>query len=294
VQQTAIWVHDGSSERPLSSEGEVMAEDSPPLWSPDGTILYYRLRREPDSGVELWRTFVDSGKSEAVLPGISMIDFDVSPDAKQVVYTAAAPDGSTQLWLARADRSSPPEKLGVSGARLPHFGVPGEILFQQTEGNTNYIERIRLDGTHRSKVFPYPVAEFQGVSPGRRWVDAAVPAAPGTDLPSIMAIPLDGSPPRRVCASYCLLRWSTDGKFLFVPVDESSRTSPGRTLAIPAGADESLPDFPSGGIAPDSDPGVVEGATSVARPTIIPGKDPDHYAWVNTTVHRNLYRISLH
>ena len=32
---------------------------------------------------------VDSGKSEAVFPGVSMLAYDVSPDGKQVVYSAA-------------------------------------------------------------------------------------------------------------------------------------------------------------------------------------------------------------
>jgi hypothetical protein len=26
---------------------------------------------------------------------------------------------------------------------------------------------------------------------------------------------------------------------------------------------------------------------------LVPGRDPDHYAWINATVQRNLYRISL-
>ena len=61
-------------------------------------------------------------------------------------------------------------KVNVSGVRSPHFGAGGQILVQQTEGNTNYLEQINSDGSHRSKIFPYPIGEFQSVSPGRRWV----------------------------------------------------------------------------------------------------------------------------
>jgi hypothetical protein len=64
-------------------------------------------------------------------------------------------------------------------------------------------------------------------------------------------------------------------------------------LAIPLGPEESLPDLPAGGIAPLAEPSVVQGAESVGRADLVPGKDPEHYAWVNTTVHRNLYRISF-
>ena len=63
--------------------------------------------------------------------------------------------------------------------------------------------------------------------------------------------------------------------------------------AIPVGPEESLPVLPAGGIAPLIESSVVQGAESVGRAEPVLGKRPDHYAWVNTTVHRNLYRISL-
>ncbi len=293
VHESAIWIHSGGSERPLSSEGEVADQLSPPVFNPDASILYYLLRRGDDSGAELWRTVVDSGNSEAVFSGISMTAFDLSPDGKQVVYTTAAPDGTTQLWLAPMDRSSPAIKLNISGARSPHFGSRGQILFLHSEGNTNYLEQVNVDGSHHSRMFTYPILEFQGVSPSRRWIAAAVSSTPAKNLPAIVEIPLDGREPRRICSSYCTPKWSTDGKFLFIPVEDSSRTGPGRTLAIPVGPGESLPDLPAGGIPPLALPSVVQGAESVSRAWLVPGKDPDHYAWVKTTVHRNLYRISL-
>jgi hypothetical protein len=241
----------------------------------------------------LWRTVVDSGESEAVFPGISVIAYDVSADGKQVVYATAAPGGTTQLWLAPVDRSVSASKLGNPGGRWPRFGARGQILFEETEGNRNYLEQMNPDGSNRSKVFLYPIAEFQGVSPGRRWVMVVVPRTPERDFPAVLAIPMNGGPPRQMCTSYCVPRWSPDGRFLFVPVEDSSRTSAGRSLAIPVGPEETLPDFPAGGIALLAEPSVVHGAQSVGRGELVPGQDPEHYAWVNTTIHRNLYRISL-
>ncbi len=293
VHESSLWIHDERGDRPLSSEGEVVSWTSPPAFNPDASIIYYLLRRAENSDAELWRTVVDSGKSDAIFPGISMIDFDISPDGKQVVYTTAARDGIMELWIAPVDGSLPARKVNVSGIRSPHFGAGGQILVQQTEGNTNYLEQINSDGSHRSKIFSYPVGEFQSVSPGRRWVIAEVPKAPDTGLPAIMAIPLANGAPHRICAPYCSTSWSTDGKFLFVSVEDPSRSSPGRSLAIPLGPGESLPDLPVGGIAPLAEPSVVQGAESVGRRALVPGKDPAHYAWVNIAVHRNLYRISL-
>ena len=292
VHESTIWIHDGNSQRPLSSEGEVVSTPSP-AFSPDTNILYYLLRRAEGSGAELWRTMVDSGKSEAVFTGISIRDFNLSPDGKQVVYTTAAPHGTTQLWVAPLDRSLPATELSISGVQSPHFGQRGQILFQLAEGNKNYLEQIDPDGSHHSKVLPYPIEEFQSVSPGRRWVIAFLPRTPGKSFPAVMAIPLDGGNPRRICTNYCVPSWSTDGKFLFVPVEDPTRTDPGRSLAIPLGPGETLPDLPADGIAPSAEPNVVRGAKSVARGQLTPGRDPEHYAWVNTTIHRNLYRISL-
>jgi hypothetical protein len=42
-----------------------------------------------------------------------------------------------------------------------------------------------------------------------------------------------------------------------------------------------------------AEPSVVPGAQSLDRTELVPGKDLSHYAYVNTTAHRNLYRISL-
>ena len=59
------------------------------------------------------------------------------------------------------------------------------------------------------------------------------------------------------------------------------------------GPGETLPKFPAGGIVPGSDASVIPGSKIVDRAELAPGPDPSRYAYVNSTVHRNLYRISL-
>jgi hypothetical protein len=108
-----------------------------------------------------------------------------------------------------------------------------------------------------------------------------------------MAIPVDGGNPRVICANYCSPQWSSNGKFLVVPVEAPSRAGPGRSLAIPTGPEEALPEFPPGGIEPQAPSSVIAGAQSIPRGELVPGKDTVHFAYVNTAVHRNLYRISL-
>ena len=295
VHESSIWIHDAAGERSLSSEGEIAAVLSPPSFGPDDKTLYYLLRhKDANAGPELWRLTIDTGKSEAVFPGTSMDSYDVSPDGKQVVYTNVGRDGKSQLWLAPIDRSSPARQIGHSNETTPHFGPKGQILFRLAEGNANFLEQMNQDGSGRSKVLPYPIIEVQGISPARKWLMAIAPYPEGNSVvPKVVAIPLDGGPPRNICASYCAPAWSSSGKFLFVPVEASSPTTPGRGLVIPVGSGESLPELPLGGIEPLAEPSVVSGAQSLNRAELVPGKDLSHYAYVNITVHRNLYRISL-
>jgi DNA-binding winged helix-turn-helix (wHTH) protein/Tol biopolymer transport system component len=101
AQESSIWIHDSAGERSLSSEGEITSR---PSFGADDKLLYYLLRRRTAaSGPELWRMTIESGKSEAVFPGISMGAFDVSPDGKEVVYSTLGSGGKSQLWLAPID-----------------------------------------------------------------------------------------------------------------------------------------------------------------------------------------------
>jgi DNA-binding winged helix-turn-helix (wHTH) protein/Tol biopolymer transport system component len=292
---SAIWIHDASGERSMSSEGEIIAGLTPPVFAADDKTLYYLLRHHPAGAEpELWSMSTDSGESAAVFPGVSMSAFDISPDGKQVVYSTAAPDKKSQLWIAPTDKSWPARLISGADETWPHFGQPGQIVFQRAEGNVNYLERMKLDGSARAKVFPYPILEIIGISPGRKWLTAAVAYPEGNNLlPIVMAIPLNGGKPQRLCKGYCYPVWSSTGNFLFVAVEPSSQTSPGRSLAIPIGPGETLPELPPEGIPPSAQPGVVPGAQSIDRAELVPGKDLSHYAYVKTTSQRNLYRVSL-
>jgi len=155
-------------------------------------------------------------------------------------------------------------------------------LFQASEGNFNYLERMNPDGSGRSKVVPYPISFIQVFRPSARWVMVIVPVPQGTGIRPT-AIPVDGGTPRIICAHFCIPTGSSTGRFLVIPVQEPSRTGPGRSLAIPVGPGETLPELPRAGIDPLAEASVVPGAQSIARGELVPGKDPAHFAYVNTT-----------
>jgi hypothetical protein len=234
---------------------------------------------------------IATDQDEAVLPGVSVLEYDVAPDGSRVVYTTALDGGASQLWIAPVDRHAPP-RLVASGVNSPHFGPDGGILVRWAEGRFNYLGRMNPDGSGRAKVVPYPISTIQSVSPARHWVMAIAPL-PDRSTVAPMAIPVRGGDPVRICEIFCELSWSTTGRFLLASVEEPSLTSPGRTLAIPVRPGESLPPFPPLGIPPLAKPGIMPGARSIPGARISPGADPDTFVYVRSSQHWNLFRVRL-
>ena len=92
TRRSAIWIHDASGERAISSEGYAVA----PHLSRDGTRVFYLFARDlalsahvgwMASSGELRSVDLVSGKTESVLPGMSVADYDISRDEKEVVFT---------------------------------------------------------------------------------------------------------------------------------------------------------------------------------------------------------------
>jgi hypothetical protein len=60
--------------------------------------------------------------SENMAPAFSVLEFDVTPDAKEVVFSTQPPGNATQLWIAALDWSSPPQMISSSGENSTRFG----------------------------------------------------------------------------------------------------------------------------------------------------------------------------
>jgi DNA-binding winged helix-turn-helix (wHTH) protein/Tol biopolymer transport system component len=288
LHESALWMHDKHGDRALSSEGYV--NPSSARFSSDGKLLFYLVRRDSSSSSsELWRRDLASGKTQAVLPGISMVEYDISSDAKEVVYSAQPPGKASQLWLARVDGSVPPTLIASRGERAPRFGPDAQVVFQFTDGKANYIGQIKEDGSGFSRLLPYPVSAFLTISPDRRWIVADVPL-PNDD--SMRAIPIRGGSSRRVC-TWCSVDWAPDGKFFYIGFPPNSRTTRSKTLAIPVPAGGTFPKLPPSGIREPEDAKAIPGTRLLDGWFISPGPEPSVFAYVKTTVHRNLYRIPV-
>ncbi len=293
--QYAVWVHDSRGDRAVSTEGYVYR--APLVFSRDGHRLYYLLRRDsPESPAELWRTDLASATSVALVPGVSMSEYDISPDEKDVVFSREPAGQSSEIWIAPLDRSSPPHRISAAGDTNPYFGPHDEVLFRLAEGSSFYLAAMQRDGKGRRKVFPDRIVEINGISANRRFIEVGgiLPSQPGTAGRPELAVPLDGGAPRPMCDCAGGIAWAPDGRYLYVQIaSATSGGSPGKTVAIPVPPGQTLPPLPENAIRNPAEWAKVPGVKIVNHDGIAPGPDPSTYAYVKSTGHANLFRIPL-
>ena len=117
TRRSAVWIHDAAGERAISSEGYAVA----PHLSRDGRRVFYLFAQDlalsaapagwPASQASCARWTCGSGKTESVLPGVSVADYDISRDEKEAVFTTTETEGRRQIWLAALDRRTPPRRV---------------------------------------------------------------------------------------------------------------------------------------------------------------------------------------
>jgi eukaryotic-like serine/threonine-protein kinase len=285
TRRSAIWIHDAAGERAILSEGYALV----PRLSRDGTRVFYLLVRDwwlsargrVAASAELRSLDPKSGKSESVLSGVSIRDYEISRDEKEVAFTTTDGNGTSRIWLAALDRRTPPRQIAQGGDQVS-FGPEEDLVFRSVAEN-NALIRIKKDGTGRSRVTAATVMEKFGLSPDGKWVIALL-AGSGT-----FAVPVDGGAATRICARVCPSTWSSDGRWLYV----GAPVATGKTYAIPVPSGRSLPDLPAEGIDPGAAVG-VPGARIIENGSISPGADPSTYVFTKTDLQRNLFRIPLH
>jgi hypothetical protein len=266
-------------------------------FSRDGQRLYYLLRRDsPESPAELWRADLASATNVALVPGVSMSEYDISPDEKDVVFSREPAGHPSEIWIASLDRSSPPHRISAAGDTTPYFGPHGEVLFRLAEGNSFYLAAMQRDGTGRHKAFPDPIVEINGISADRRFIEvgAIVPGPASTATRPERAVPLDGGAPRTICNCAGGIAWAPDGRYLYIEIAAAtSGGSAGKTAAIPVPQGQTLPPLPENAVHNPAEWAKLPGVKIVNHDGIAPGPDPSIYAYGKSTGHANLYRIPL-
>jgi hypothetical protein len=281
-------LHDGGGDRQVSLEGYAFA----PKFTPDRKRLLYQVRKGTAS--ELWVAELDSGRSEPLLPGIAVglagsppsSGYDISPDGRQVVVASVDNGGKFRLWLARLDRRSPPRQIpNIEGSR-PVFGATDEVFFYRVEGTAAFLYRVREDGGGLRKAFDPSLLGIMGESPDRNWLVLG----PGAGEGAVIFRVDGGAPLQTRLQGRTLLRWSGDGKHVFL---QNFPTSRAKTYVFPVTPGRLLPESFIEGLPSDQEIVKLPGVRVIASTDVAPGRTADTYAFTRESVQRNLYRIPV-
>jgi Tol biopolymer transport system component len=297
VQSASVWLHDASGERQISLEGN--AVDA--RFTPDGKRLIYKIAGSlgdyPLAG-ELRVADLDAGRSDVLLRGVQVLDYDVSADGRQVVVEAADRDGTSRLWLAAIDGRSPQRQIPDLEGRQPRFGRDGDILFRRSEGGATFVYRVRADGTGMRKAIAQPIPILGEVSRDGRWIIGWT-AHPGNAGSAWQAFALDGPGGSTevqlyrgqslVLGSSIQWHWSPTGDSVSV---SGSPIAEGRTYVVPLAAGEAVPLTLREGMWSERDIAGLPGARRIDA-VAVPGLSADVYAFYRKTTQRNVYRIPI-
>ena len=287
-QQSSVWIHDVRGDHPITSAGNA----SMPRFLADGKRLYYLLRRgSAEAGNELWVADVDSGNSEPLLRGYSIMSYDISSDSTETVFAARSGD-TFEIWLAALNGRSAPRRIAQGPEDSPFFGPNGQVFLRVSEGRSNYLYRMNRDGSARAKFVPYPISNFMGVSPDGRWTAVTVAADGGPNTVAEIAIPTDGGKPERLCTGRCTPQWAPDGRYLYISL-EVARVYSRKIAAIPLPPGRSIPDLPPSGVESFAQLAELARGRFIEQGGFAPGLNPETFAYVRMSMHRNLFRVPI-
>jgi hypothetical protein len=275
-------MHDSKGDRMVSQEGSA----SSPMFSADGKRLYYLLQRNNLSKTrELWQMDLVSGNSKVVLPGLQILDYDISQDETQVAFTVPAGERVSDIFVAAADRSTSP-RLVVRGGSGVNFGADGQLFFMQFSDKANYLARIQMDGSGLERIQNLRITHKENVSPDGEW--AITGDADGAS--GAFAVSRNGQVRRQLCSGECHFEWSADRKYLCLVMGTLARTE-GKTYLIPAPHGIGSVDVPPQGF--DGEGGLA-GLRSIPQMGVAVGSDAQSYAFTKSSFGANLFRIPLH
>jgi eukaryotic-like serine/threonine-protein kinase len=287
---SVVWLHDKDGEHQISSESRAGL----PSFSADGHSLYFLMASGTAQGYELWVDDLASGKMDKLLPSYFMAGYAVSRDGTQVAFTMDDRSGHSSLWIAPTNRRSSPARISSTSIEDSPFFLPnGDLLFRAVEGGSNFIYRMKADGTERRKVIPDRIIDIINVSPDGRWVLAGAASSDQVRTAEAKAFAVDGSSSITLCTGYCWLTWDATNKFVYVDFPETTE----KVYALPVQPATGLPTVPAGGIATVRD--LENSKAAKSNPLeITPGKrelniSGSSYAYTVQTTRRNLYRIPL-
>lgn len=284
TQDNTVWVHDKDGDHQISSEGTAWL----PKFSRDGSKLYYLAQSGNTQGSELYVKDMASGSVSRVLPGYNMRDYSISADQGYVVFTVPDSKGGSSIWVADTTHRSSPRRLSAPNAfeDLPLFFPNNDIAFRAMEGGSNYLYRMKLDGSDRRRITNEPIIDLDTISPDGKWITGGGLTPNTGHSAGVKAFSTEDGHSVLLCFLFCSVNWEPAGKEAFVEFS----FSPNDAYVLPVESN-GLPKWPSHPITKLEDlpgwqrlPKLAHGATSMVGAK---------YAYLVTNTLRNIYRIPL-
>ena len=283
-QDLTVWLHDKDGDHQISSEGNT----SSPAFSADGRNLYFLKANGQTRANELWSKELNSGKEERVLPDYPILGYSVTRDGKELAFAMKDQSGHTNLWIAPTSRRSSPVRIPSAAVEDSPFFLPnGDLVFRAIEGGSNFLYRMKADGTGRRKIAS-GIWDITSVSPDGRWVVAGSGGSDKEQAPGIKAFALDGSATVPLCVTNCLVNWDLSGKVAFLYFPEVHEGS----YAMPVMRDSGLPKIPltvTVRIEDFANPKAITAVPGYVQSAV----NSSLYAYTRQNTRRNLYRIQL-
>ena len=294
TQDSMVWFHDNDGDHQVSSEGSAMT----PSFSADGNSLYFLMTNGQSSDYELWVKDLREGKVEKVLPGYAMANgsivqfagqpYAISKDGKQVAFAMKDQSSRRGLWIAPVNHRSSPVRISSQVVEdSPSFLPDGDLVFRAAEEGSNFVYRMKSDGSARRKITSERILDVLGTSPDGRWVIVGVPNPDPEHTVATKAFAVDGSGAITLCVDFCFFTWDPAGKFVYFYTSQEAIS-----YALPVQHDVGLPKVLPGDIERIKREAKAKTISTIPQ-NILSAVSPSVYAYTRQTTRRNLYRIPL-
>jgi hypothetical protein len=170
----SIWTTslDGTSPQHLNLGG------LEPAWSPDGTMIAYRLMDGTELGNSIWAMNQDgSGQTQLTSPASGYDEYpNWSPDGTMLAFDSTR-DGTDQVYVMKADGQHITKLTNTGGNFQPVWSPDGtKLAFVSSRDGNDEIYTMNADGSNQTRLTNNTAVDYEP-----DWQPAPLPLVPPND-----------------------------------------------------------------------------------------------------------------